>query len=463
MDEEPRRTVLVAVQTPGVTDAALRAGLDELTRLCETLGLEVIGEVVQKRPTLHFTVLGEGKLRELGKWTGGTGQLVTGPPKKRREAAAAALLATEAEEALLDAQTPDDPPSKRVKADFVVVDHELSPGQVKNLAQATGASVFDRTAVIVEIFSRHASTRESRLQVEIARLRYLAPRVRESGGDRQRGGIGGKGAGESQLELDRRRVRDRIAQLKEELVEIEAERAVRRDRRREALTAALVGYTNAGKSSLMRALTGSQVLIADKLFATLDTTVRALQPETVPRLLITDTVGFIDKLPHDLVASFRSTLDAALDASLLIYVVDASDPTFRAQFGVTRQTLHEIGAGEVPSLLALSKVDRLDEAQRAALRAEFPDAVLTSAVDAELTEVLRAAIVASFAASSVVEEIVLPYDRQNLIGLVRASAEVLEESWDEGGVAYRLRAPRAALDGIRRALGQVGSNDEALR
>src|SRR5439155_135369 len=184
--------------------------------------------------------------------------------------------------------------------------------------------VLERTDVIIEIFQLHASSRPARLQVEIARLTYMAPRLRETGGgERQRGGIGLRGAGESSVELDRRKIRDRISELKTELAAIEDESKTRRARRQEALRVALVGYTNAGKSSLMRALTGSHVLVADKLFATLDTTVRALWPESRPRILVSDTVGFIKKLPHDLVASFRSTLDEALEASLLLQIVDA--------------------------------------------------------------------------------------------------------------------------------------------
>ena len=195
--------------------------------------------------------------------------------------------------------------------------------------------MLDRTGVIVDIFHRHARSREARLQVEIARLNYVAPRMREASGGKER--QRGKGAGEAAIELDRRKIRDRIAELREQLAAIQKEHENRRHARQDQLRVALVGYTNAGKSSLMRALTGSEVLVEDKLFATLDTTVRALQPETKPRVLVSDTVGFIKKLPHDLVASFRSTLDEALEASLLLYVVDAADPTHEAQLEVTRE------------------------------------------------------------------------------------------------------------------------------
>ena len=199
---------------------------------------------------------------------------------------------------------------------LIAVDHEISPSQLRNLERATGITVLDRTGVIIEIFHRHAHSREARMQVEIARLRYESPRVRESprGKERQ----AGRGSGEAGLELDRRKIRDRIAELKEQLEALQKEYSVRRAQRREARRVALVGYTNAGKSSLMRALTGSDVYVENKLFATLDTTVRALTPEVEPRILISDTVGFIKKLPHDLVASFKSTLDEASEASLLL-------------------------------------------------------------------------------------------------------------------------------------------------
>jgi GTPase SAR1 family protein len=199
----------------------------------------------------------------------------------------------------------------------VIVDQEISPNQARNLERATGAQVLDRTGVIVEIFHRHAHSREAKLQVEMARLKYIAPRLRESSaaGERQQG----YGAGESDLELNRRKIRDRIAELKEQLDDIQRDNDQRRSARRDELRVALVGYTNAGKSSLMRALTGSKVLVAEKLFATLDTTVRALQPETKPRVLVSDTVGFIKKLPHGLVASFRSTLAEALEATATVF------------------------------------------------------------------------------------------------------------------------------------------------
>src|SRR5512132_214628 len=200
------------------------------------------------------------------------------------------------------------------------------------------------------------------MQIEIARLKYLSPRLRESAGRSER--QQGRGAGDSAVELDRRRIRDRLAELNEGLAQVQRDQDHRRFARKDQLRVALVGYTNAGKSSLMRALTGSEVLVADRLFATLDTTVRALQPESRPRVLVSDTVGFLRHLPHDLVASFRSTLDEALEASLLLYVVDASDPTWNTQLEVTRTVLREIGADAVPTRLILNKADRLSDAEK---------------------------------------------------------------------------------------------------
>jgi GTP-binding protein HflX len=448
LTEAPRpKAVLVSVQLQGVTDAEQRSSLKELKRLCETLGFEVVGEVTQKRQGLGAaTLLGEGKLVELATWTGGTGVVPKGPPGKKK---AAEDGEDEPERTRLDAPPA---PTGEPRATVVVVDHELSPRQLRHIESATAAAVLDRTGVIIEIFHRHASSRPARLQVEIARLTYVAPRLRETGGgERARGGIGMRGAGESAVELDRRKIRDRISELKAELAAIDDESKTRRARRQEALRVALVGYTNAGKSSLMRALTGSHVLVADKLFATLDTTVRALWPETRPRILVSDTVGFIRKLPHDLVASFRSTLDEALEASLLLQIVDAADPAFRAQMQVTREVLDEIGAGDVPWLLVLNKIDKVAPADREALGKEFPAALLVSAKDPADVGRVREAIIGTFEADMIDVELVVPYDAGSAIGEIH-KVHVLSESYEGDGVHYRVRAPKAAIDRIRAML-----------
>lgn len=450
MTEKRLRAVLVGVHLPGMDHADYVASLAELARLVHTLGYEVVGEVTQRRQGLASgSVVGEGKLLELSAWTGGSGEIPIGPPAAAMNKARAkreALAEEDADEqasdhtgAELDVHL-DTAEAAKQRADLIVVDHELSPSQARNLERATGAPVLDRTGVIVEIFHRHAQSREARLQVEIARLVYLVPRMRDSGNaERQRGGIGGKGAGESALELDRRKVRDRIAQLRAELASIEREQGTRRARRADQLRVALVGYTNAGKSSLMRALTGSDVLVADKLFATLDTTVRALHPDTTPRVLVSDTVGFIKKLPHDLVASFRSTLDEALEASLLLLVVDASDPTFRAQLAVTRGVLTEIGAQEVPWRLLLNKIDRVPLEDREALLIEFPDALSLSAHDTADVEALHGFIVRWFDRDMAEADLFVPWARGAVVGEVHARSKVLAERHEGDGVHYQVR------------------------
>ncbi len=443
------KAVLVGVQLPGVTDAEQRSSLKELTRLCETLGFEVVGEVTQKRNGLGAaTLLGKGKLMELAAWTGGRGVVPTGPPGKKKAPEEHEEEEDEAEP--LDLQAPP-APTGEPRATVVAVDHELSPRQLRNIERATSAAeVLDRTGVIIEIFHRHASSRPARLQVEIARLTYVAPRLRETGGgQRQRGGL--RGAGESALELDRRKIRDRISELKAELAAIEDESETRRARRQDALRVALVGYTNAGKSSLMRALTGSHVLVADKLFATLDTTVRALWPESRPRILVSDTVGFIKKLPHDLVASFRSTLDEALEASLLLHVVDAADPVFRAQIEVTREVLDGIGAGDVPWLLVLNKIDKVAQTEREELSKEFPAALLVSAKDPADVRRVRDAIVGAFEADMTEVDLVVPYNTGGAIAEVH-KLNVISESYEADGVHYRVRAPASAIERIRAML-----------
>jgi GTP-binding protein HflX len=459
-DERPTG-VVVAVQLPGVTDQEHASSIEELERLAKTLGLDPIGRVTQRRSRLASgVVLGEGKLKELASWTGGTGEV----PAFESVAARQKRVAAEQDEELdADHEEADEPeegdadasavaPARKAKV--VLVDHDLSPTQQRNLEKATGVDVLDRTAVIVEIFHRHAKTREARLQVEIARLRYLAPRLRESsgGGDRVRGGVGGKGAGETSLELDRRRIRDRIAEIKHELSRIGGGAKTRRDRRSELPTVALVGYTNAGKSSLMRALTSSEVYVADKLFATLDTTVRRLVPPTEPPILVTDTVGFIKKLPHDLVASFRSTLDEASDSDLLLHVVDASDAAHADQLAVTREVLAEIGADSVPSWLVLNKIDRVDDAARERLTDRYPGAIQLSAKRPADVAMLRDKLIEHFVGALEEVELDVPWGQQRLVHVIHERATVLAETHHDDGTKVRLRAPAGIVADLRAQL-----------
>lgn len=468
MEAQPKKVLLVGVQLPKVSDAELQGSLAELERLVHTLGYESVGTLTQKRSsTSGALVLGEGKLRELAKWTGGPGVVASAVVRKKTKAAERMAASKTSEEELseddefnnkLDDEQNDDELEEAseipegAQANCIVVDCDLSPSQLRNLESATGVTVLDRTGVIIEIFSRHARTPAARLQVEIARLNYMAPRIRETGGganDRQGGGVGGKGAGESSQELDRRHIRDRIKELKTELESVQKESSVRRSRRTKENAVALVGYTNAGKSSLMRAMTGSEILVADKLFATLDTTVRPMHPESVPKILISDTVGFIKKLPHDLVASFHSTLEEALNADLLLFVVDASDPTFRAQLEVTRGVLNEIGALDLPSRIILNKRDRLNETEINDLRQEFPTAIVLSTRNSDDLLLLRQTLIRNFEQGMEETKLVVPYSIQGAIGEIRRLMRVLEETYDERGVTLSVRARAEDIARVR--------------
>jgi GTP-binding protein HflX len=448
------QALLLGVRFPEVTEADFEASLDELERLVRTLGYRVVGRMTQARPSLApGAVLGEGKLAELAAITGGSGDAGVVVPRKvdkaraRREAIAAGETVSEND---AEDEASADGAEGTPRLELIAVDHEISPSQLRNLERATGVDVLDRTGVIIEIFHRHAHSREAKMQVEIARLRYESPRVRESprGKERQRG----RGAGEAGLELDRRKIRDRIAELKEQLESVQREYSVRRAQRQEARRVALVGYTNAGKSSLMRALTGSDVYVENKLFATLDTTVRALTPEVEPRILISDTVGFIKKLPHDLVASFKSTLDEASEASLLLHVVDASDPSFQSQLAVTREVLAEIGAHELPSRLVMNKVDRLAADALAALQTQIPEAWFLSAKNAEHVRDLRQKIIDFFESKYVEAELLVPFSEQRLLAELHATMNVLGTRYDEAGVHVNVRADAAALERVRARL-----------
>jgi GTP-binding protein HflX len=426
--ESIRYAIVAAVQVPAVNDLEFEASLTELRELAKTLGYVVVKTFVQKRAGFDMRAyLGTGKRQEIHEYVSNESEL---------------------------------------EIEALLVDHEISPSQARNLELEVGCEVMDRTMVILEIFHRNARSRAARAQVEIARLGYMAPRLREAAKlagpqGRQRSGEGGRGAGESQTELDRRKIRDRIAELQLEIVAMDAERKTQRARRQERkglAAVALVGYTNAGKSTLMRALTGSEVLVANKLFATLDTTVRALYPESIPRVLVSDTVGFIKNLPHGLVASFKSTLDEALDASLLLHVIDASDPGFVRQLEVTDEVLEEIGANVVPRIRVFNKIDHVGDAAaqaecEAALRAKYPECVVMSARRPDDVAELHHKIVEFFQQDLVETEIFLPWTAQQLRGEIYANCQVLEERSDNDGAFFRVRSEPDVIKNIREQCG----------
>jgi GTPase len=349
------RALLVGAPRRGTADALHSdEHLDELARLADTAGAAVAGRIVQRvqKPTPRF-YLGEGKVEEVG---------------RAAEAVGATLL---------------------------LFDEELSPVQGKNLEQTLKLRVMDRAELILDIFATRARSRESRMQVELAQLEYLLPRLARMWVhlSRIRGGIGLRGPGETQIETDRRMIRQKISRLKEKLSDFERHRAVlRAGRQRRAVpTAALVGYTNAGKSSLLRALTGAETLIEDRLFATLDTLTREASTGDGRRVRLVDTVGFIRKLPHHLVASFRATLEEASDADVLLHVIDASHPQWEEQVTVVDAVLAQLKLGTLPVVHVFNKMDLLDDAARFRERVTdaYAPAVCVSAATGEVGELLE--------------------------------------------------------------------------
>jgi len=441
--EKPKYAIVAAVQLPSVSDVEFEASLTELRELAKTLGYKVIRTFVQKRSSFDMKAyLGTGKREEIRDFVNNETE-----PDELGETALNSHAHT---------------------IDAILIDHEITPSQARNLEKEVGCEVMDRTMVILEIFHRNARSRAAKAQVEIARLGYMAPRLREAAKlagpqGRQRSGVGGRGAGESGTELDKRKIRDRIAELQKEIVAMQAERETQSARRQEhqgLASVALVGYTNAGKSTLMRALTGSEVLVANKLFATLDTTVRALYPESVPRVLVSDTVGFIKNLPHGLVASFKSTLDEALDASLLLHVIDASDPGFERQLAVTDKVLEEIRAHEVPRIRVFNKIDHVGDAavqagREAALRAQYPDCVVMSARRPEDVAKLHQKIVAFFQQGLVEAELFLPWSAQQLRGQIYSSCQVLDERSDNEGSFLQVRGEADSINNLREQLSRL--------
>ena len=397
--QQRERIVLVGVAIPPRNLDDIETSLDELALLIDTAGADEADRIVQRRDRPEpATFVGKGKAQDL----------------------LASCLA--------------------VDADTVVFDNELTPAQQRNLEKIMGRSVIDRTAVILDIFAQHAHTQEGKLQVELALLRYRLPRLRGRGLalSQQAGHIGTRGPGETQLEVDRRRLVRRMTKLEHDLKDLSRNRATQRKaRRRSALpSVALVGYTNAGKSTLLNRLTSADVVVEDRLFSTVDPTTRRLHLPGGETVLVSDTVGFVRKLPHQLVEAFRSTLDEVVDADLLVHVVDASAPHAREQIAAVRSVLEEIGAAEVPELLAFNKADIAPDGKLWVDR--IPGSVLLSAVTGEGVEGLGAAIAERLRALAKVVELVVPYERGDVLAAVHREGEVLTEA--HGPDATRVRA-----------------------
>jgi GTP-binding protein HflX len=410
--ERDRResVVLVGVAIPPVTVDEAEASLEELAALADTAGADEAERVLQRRDEPDpATFVGKGKAQEL------------------REI------------------------SESVDADTVIFDDELTPAQSRNLEKILGRTAIDRTALILDIFAQHAHTQEGKNQVELAQLRYRLPRLRGRGKDlsQQAGGIGTRfGGGETKLEVDRRRLLRRVTKLEAQLRELSQNRRTQRKARARSRlsTVALVGYTNAGKSTLLNRLTDAGVLVEDRLFATVDPTTRRLTLPGGEPVLVTDTVGFVRKLPHQLVEAFRSTLEEVAEADLLIHVVDASSPDPEGQITAVRSVLAAIGAGEVPELLAFNKLDQLapeDTNRLSRLQQRHPGSVPISAVTGEGVDKLISAVADRLRALFQVVELVVPYERGDVVAALHRHGEVLSEAHEPDATRIRVRLHEA--------------------
>ncbi|MCI0567026.1 MAG: GTPase HflX [Acidobacteria bacterium] len=420
-DPRPRlsrqRVILAGIRLPRQVFSEVEEHLEELRRLTETAGGVVVGTFVQDRPRPDpATVLGKGKVEEIGR------------------------------------------SSEALQAGLLIFDEDLSPAQARNLEQSVGIPVLDRAGLILDIFAVRARSREAKVQVELAQLRYLLPRLtrRWTHLERQAGGIGVRGVGETQLETDRRLVQQRIARLVSQLGQIERERSQRRKRRKEKTQVALVGYTNAGKSTLLNRLTGAGAFVEDRLFATLDPLVRQGQ-EGWDRFLFIDTVGFIRKLPPQLVASFRSTLEEAREADILLHVVDVSHPGFEDQMKTTRLVLKEMKLDEKPILKVFNKVDRIGSSQEKeqASRTD-PEAVFVSAARGEGLEELKRRLEAVAADETVVGLAAISPSAGPVIARIHALSRVLGSRLVDGKLQIRYRASRKDAAVLNRLIQKEG-------
>lgn len=394
------RIVLVGVTMPPENELDTEASLDELGRLVETAGADEVGRLHQKRTAPDpATYVGKGKAEEIRNMS----------------------LATD--------------------SDSVVFDDELSPAQQANLEKVLGRSALDRTAVILDIFAQNASSSEGKAQVELAQLKYRLPRLRGLGRQlsQQGGGIGTRGPGETQLEVDRRRLVRRVHKLENDLRKLQKTRATQSKARRRTSnrSIALVGYTNAGKSSVLNRLTNAGVLAEDRLFATLDATTRKLSLPGGEMVFVSDTVGFVRKLPTELVEAFKSTLDVAIDADLLVHVVDASAVDVSSHIDVVRSTLRAIGANEVPELLVFNKLDLNPDATQLASR--YPGALAVSAADGSGVDELLETIAARLRSLTELVELLVPFDRGDVLARIHREGQVMAETTDDSGFRVRAR------------------------
>lgn len=400
-ETQRERAILVGIITDDVTEAEVHENLDELERLADTAGALVAGRITQNRPYAEpSTYIGKGKLEELSR--------------------------------LKEFQN----------AELVIFDEELLPRQIKNLESILKCKVVDRTGLILDIFASNAKTSESKTQVEMAQLEYLLPRLTRMWThlSKQKGGIGTKGPGETQIETDRRLIRIRIANLKEKLAKIQTQKSTQRKSRTELDLVTLVGYTNAGKSTLMNMLTNANVLVEDRLFATLDSTTRLTFLDSNKKILLTDTVGFIRKLPHHLVASFRSTLDEVRNADVLLHLVDLSHPNFREHIHAVEETLLELDIDRKPILIVFNKVDQVQDSDLLhQVRFEFPNSVLVSAFRGMNIPELKNQVLAILENGYTELTAELPQDASKALAYIHSVSQVTETTYFETTVKLKFR------------------------
>ncbi|MEY2718637.1 MAG: hypothetical protein RLZZ273_3 [Bacteroidota bacterium] len=402
------KAIIAAVIKKGADPDIVEEHLDELELLLDTAGADVCARMTQERDRADLsTAFGKGKVQELKE--------------------------------LIETKTPE----------MVVFDDELSPAQVRNLEEELKVKVLDRSGVILDIFAAHARTVEARTQVELAQLEYLLPRLTRMWThlSKQFGGVGTKGPGETQIETDRRMYRGRMQRLREKLLEIDKQRIVQRKGREGLPRFALVGYTNAGKSSLLRVLTNADVYIQDQLFATLDTTVRSFSLPSGQRALISDTVGFIRKLPAQLVASFRSTLSETLEADIILHVVDISNPHYRDHMAVVEDTLKNLGAEQTPTIVVFNKIDVVaDQHVLHDAEAETPGCVFVSAHRGLNLLRLLEAMQTTYEESSIVRTLLVPYQSMQVLSRLYADVEILQRTDLDHGVELAVRVSGDNID-----------------
>ena len=418
---EVSESIISATWKPSVTESVVLIGagpgmrdqdLDELAALAASAGALPVARLTQSREVPDpATYVGKGKVREIQDTVGSTG------------------------------------------AEGVIFDAELTPGQLRTLEEKLKVKVIDRTALILDIFALHARSREGKIQVELAQLNYLVPRLRGWGEAMSRlgGGIGTRGPGETKLETDRQHIRRRITKLRRDIDQMAKTRRTKRAQRERSgvQQVAIAGYTNAGKSTLMNALTGAGVLVADQLFATLDPTVRKLDLPGGRAVTVTDTVGFVSKLPHDLVEAFRSTLEEVALASVVLHVADASNPDVGTQIAAVREVLADIGAADIPEVLALNKADLADPGVVRMLLAREPDAVPVSAVTGSGAQELLAAVDDALPHFPIEVVFLIPYDRGDAVARLYREGEVLASTSIESGSVVTARVPEYTIRDLR--------------